>query len=78
MDALRFACASSTLSLAELLTQTRRLLAAGFGLAVVFHLSLTGVTGRGEEETAVKPLTTKFVKRQPRLTKPTDEAICTP
>jgi hypothetical protein len=39
-------------------------------LGVCVHTSLTGVRGIRAEERAAKPLTTQFVKRQPRLTKP--------
>jgi hypothetical protein len=34
------------------------------------HLSLTRISGLRTEQKVVKPLTTQFVKRQPRLTKP--------
>ena len=66
----RFICASSVLSLARLLKQGHRRLLLGFTLAAVAHLSLTQIGVLREEERAVKPLTTQFIKRQPRLTKP--------
>ena len=66
----RFVCASSALSLAEPLKQERKRLFLGLCLAVVAHLLLTQITGLREEEKVLKPLTTKFIKRQPRLTKP--------
>ena len=70
MNANRFLCASSGLSLRELLKHGRKALFVGLGLATVAHLSLTQIRGLREEDKTVKPLTTKFVKRQPRLTKP--------
>ena len=70
MSTGRFGCASSALSLTGLLKQGRKTLLLSLGLAVVTHLSLTRAIDLREEQKATKPLTTKFVKRQPRLTKP--------
>ena len=66
----RFHCPSSSLSLRALLKQTRRILWIGFLLALGVHLSLIQLRGLSEAEKAVKPLTTQFIKRAPRLTKP--------
>ena len=66
----RFRCPSDTLSLRELLKQTQHTLWFGLILTLGIHFSLTQLRGLKEEKKAVKPLTTQFVKRQPRLTKP--------
>jgi hypothetical protein len=42
----------------------------GLALALMMHLVLSQVAGFREEEQVAKPLTTQFIKRQPRLTKP--------
>jgi hypothetical protein len=52
------------------LSKTRRVLWLCFGLGAVAHLSLAQVRALKAEEKVSKPLTTQFVKRQPRLTKP--------
>ena len=70
MRTSRFDCPSASLRLRVLLKQTRKVLWSGLGLALATHLALSQLEGLGEEQTASKPLTTKFVKRQPRLTKP--------
>jgi hypothetical protein len=46
------------------------MLFGGLVLAIGIHLSVTRVSGMREAQGAVKPLTMKFVKREPRLTKP--------
>ena len=66
----RFRCPSSDLALAALVKRGRRTLLLGLGTAIVAHLCLTQATGIREEQRAAKPLTTQFVKRSPRLTKP--------
>ena len=66
----RFACPSSSLKLRALLRKTRNVLWTGLGLAIVVHIILSQLGSFGEEQRVAKPLTTKFVKRQPRLTKP--------
>ena len=58
------------LSLNHLFRRARYILWAGFAVAVSMHLCLTQLSGLREEKKAAKPLTTRFVKRQPRLTKP--------
>ena len=66
----RFVCPSSALMLADLLKQGRKALLLGLGLAIGAHVCLAQIKGSGEEEKAIKPLTTQFIKRQPRLSKP--------
>ena len=70
MEKERFLCASSGLSLSGLFRRSRRVLFAGLWVALVVHGSLTRITASRENKKAAKPLTTQFVKRQPRLTKP--------
>lgn len=66
----RFECPSAKLNPGWLLRRTRHALGAAVAAALALHVSLTAV-GRGEaQERAAKPLTTQFVKRAPRLTKP--------
>ena len=65
----RFQCASSPLRLKALL-RTRRAFSVSLLLGVAAHLSLTQLAGSQDAQKAAKPLTTQFVKRQPRLTKP--------
>ena len=66
----RFECPSISLALSRLLKRTQGVLWSAFILAVGVHLlgSLFGVSVQTEK--IAKPLTTKFVKRTPRLTKP--------
>jgi len=66
----RFECASSALGLNALLRRTERVMWICFGLGLGMHLSLTRVGGIRTQQKAIKPITTQFVKRQPRLTKP--------
>ena len=66
----RFECASSSLTLRGLLKRTQRALGVCCGLGIVVHLSFLRVGGLEPEQKVAKPLTTQFVKRQPRLTKP--------
>ena len=66
----RFRCPSDPLNLIQLLRRTQYTLWLGFILTLGIHLSLTLLRSLKEERKAVKPLTTLFVKRQPRLTKP--------
>ena len=70
MSTLRFESASSALRLQALLRRARNALLVWFAFATGLHLSLSQLQVGYTEETAVKPLTTLFVKRQPRLTKP--------
>jgi len=66
----RFDCPSSKLSLKSIASRTRRAFWVALILAAGAHLSLTQVRMAGEKAGAVKPLTTRFVKREPRLVKP--------
>ena len=66
----RFECSSASLTLKALLKRSRKALYIGLGLAVALHAFLSQVRGPAEENKAAKPLTTQFIKRQPRLTKP--------
>ena len=64
----RFSCPSVSLTLGHLLT--RRALSAGLALALGLHIALVPLQSATPQQEVAKPLTTKFVKRQPRLTKP--------
>ena len=66
----RFECASSSVRLKGLLSRTRRVLWTCLGLGIAAHLLLTQIRTLQTEQKAIRPLTTQFVKRQPRLTKP--------
>ena len=69
-DISRFDCASSSLMLKALLRKTKHIFWICLGLGSAIHLSLMQISGFEAEHKVVKPLTTQFVKRQPRLTKP--------
>ena len=66
----RFHCPSITLDLKGLLSKSRKLLYLCVVLAISVHLVATRWASFQVEQKAVQPLTTKFVKRAPRLTKP--------
>ena len=66
----RFQCVSSPLALDALLRKTRRVLLGSLALGLVGHVSLTQVGGLEAGRNVAEPLSTQFVKRQPRLTKP--------
>jgi len=66
----RFACPSAGLGLNALLRRTGEAVWVGLSLAVVGHLLLGQIERGHEQQRVAKPLTTQFVKRQPRLTKP--------
>ena len=66
--ASRFECLSASLAQRSLLG--RRGLGVGLLVALSLHAASTQLRGGGPEQRAAKPLTTQFVKRQPRLTKP--------
>ena len=70
----RFDCPSISLKLEALPTCVRSIWWSSFGLALVIHLSLTLVSQLNQEQQTAKPLTTQFVKRAPRLTKPLEMA----
>ena len=67
----RFASPTSGFDVDELLGQLRKIFWLSLGLAVVLHLLLVAIDPFKEQAAkAPKPLTTKFIKREPRLTKP--------
>jgi len=67
----RFATPTSALDLDQLLRGLRHALWTALGAAVVVHLVVVGVDPFHQVlDTTPRPLTTRFVKRQPRLTKP--------
>ena len=70
MDTSRFYCASASLRLGMLLKQAQKALWGAMILAIVVHLLLPQIGSRQATQQTAKPLTTQFVKRQPRLTKP--------
>jgi len=66
----RFDCPSGSLDLKGLLAKTRRVFWIALSIALGVHLGMTQIRVSQEKERAVKPLTTKFIKREPRLVKP--------
>ena len=50
--------------------QSQRAISIGLGLAAALHAAFTQLGGLTEQTGPAKPLTTHFVKRRPRLTKP--------
>ena len=70
MSESRFRCPSAGLSLRSLLKRTRHVFWIGLAFALGIHLISTQLGGPSGEQSIGKPLTTRFIKRQPRLTKP--------
>ena len=70
MGTSRFLSVSSELSLSALLRVAHRTLWVGLGMALLAHVMLTRVSGPTGQAVRAKPLTTRFVKRAPRLAKP--------
>ena len=70
MPSVRFQCPSASLTLKVLLKRARHAPWIALVLALGIHLSFTQLGGLGEQQKVAKPLTTQFIKRQPRLTKP--------
>jgi len=66
----RFSCPSSGISLSSLLARTRRAFAVALGTALMIHLLLFQLKLAEDTTRVSKPLTTKFIKREPRLVKP--------
>jgi len=64
----RFSCPTSGLDLGAF--RARKSFWIALVMAVGFHLSLLHIAPAERREAAVRPLTTKFVKREPRLVKP--------
>ncbi len=70
MAGSRFKSPALGLDLKALVRKGYRSVLISFFLALAFHLSLAQVSMTERGEAAVKPLSTKFVKREPRLVKP--------
>jgi hypothetical protein len=70
MRSERFVCPSSGIGLGALMRRSRRSILVALTLAATGHLALASLRGVQAEVRAAKPLTTQFVKRAPRLTKP--------
>jgi len=68
--ASRFDSPSVSLGLTDLLRRTRKVLGVAALVAILGHMSLVHLRLSQAEQKAAKPLTTQFVKHQPRLTKP--------
>ena len=63
-------CPSFDLDLKFLIRKAQKALEISLAVAAAVHLSFTQWGGGAEQQRTAKPLTTQFVKRQPRLTKP--------
>jgi len=61
----RFHCPSDVLSLGNLLKRTRKTFWMGFVLALAVHLLLTQIKVFEGEEAIIRPLTMRFIKREP-------------
>lgn len=71
MNSSRFASPTAGLNLDQLLGRARKVFWVALGIAVVAHLAVVGVNPFQQTlEKTPRPLTTRFVKREPRLTKP--------
>ena len=70
MRTSRFDCPSASFTLKTLLGRTRQILWIGCALALLIHGGLSRFQWAAREQRTARPLTTRFVKRQPRLTKP--------
>ena len=66
----RFKSVSTSLSLGRLLKTAQRALLYGLAIATAVHLSTLLLVREGRTVASERPLTTRFVKRAPRLTKP--------
>ena len=66
----RFYCPSITINLKGLLAKTRKEFRIALLLAAIVHISFAGFRGLELQQKVAKPLTTQFIKREPRLTKP--------
>ncbi|MBI2501952.1 MAG: DUF4159 domain-containing protein [Candidatus Latescibacteria bacterium] len=67
----RFACPTSALDLDALLHRLRRAFGLSLLLALGLHLGMAAIDPFEQTtEKTVRPMTTKFIKREPRLTKP--------
>ena len=67
----RFASPTQDFNLDVLVSRLRKGFVLSVGFASAFHLAIAGINPFYEaEEKAPRPMTTKFIKREPRLTKP--------
>ena len=67
----RFVAPTSSLDLGSLLQRLRRAFWVSVGVAVALHLAVMSINPfEATQAKAPRPLSTKFVKREPRLTKP--------
>jgi len=67
----RFVAPTTSLDLSDLLRGLRRAFWLSVGVAAALHVALVGLNPFEETQAkAPRPLSTKFVKREPRLTKP--------
>jgi len=66
----RFRCPSSALELKQILGKSRPAAWVCLGLGIALHLASTRIAVLEAQQKSAKPLTTQFVKRQPRLSKP--------
>ena len=66
----RFTVPSYDLDLKALIFKAQKVLPGALAVAAACHLTLTQWHGLAGEERTAKPLTTQFIKRAPRLTKP--------
>ena len=70
MSTSRFASPAASFDLDELVSRLRKGFFASLGLAAVLHLILVGINPFQQAQIkAPRPMSTKFIKREPRLTK---------
>ena len=68
---IRFASPTQSFDLDVLVGRLRKGFALSVGIAAALHLVIAGINPFEEaKKKAPRPLTTKFIKREPRLTKP--------
>jgi len=71
MSASRFVSPTSEFDIEVLINRLRWGFVASVGLAMLLHLAIVGVNPFQQAKAkAPRPMTTKFIKREPRLTKP--------
>ena len=71
MNSSRFASPVSGFNLDEIVSRLRTTFLISVAMAALLHLLLVGINPFDEAKTkAPRPMTTKFIKRDPRLTKP--------
>jgi len=66
----RFGSPSCSLRMKALLKRTRKTVGLALAVALGIHLVLSKIVVFETERKAARPLTTRFIKREPRLTKP--------